>query len=60
MNSVPRWLVRQTMADKGPDPADGGLRSDLSKRFLRTLHRMHVTGAIRKVGHGLGARWERR
>ena len=50
-------IVRQTMTDKGLDPADGVLRSDLSKRFLGALHRMHVTGAIRKVGHGLGARW---
>lgn len=50
-------IVRQTMTDKGLDPADGVLRGDLSKRFLGALHRMHVTGAIRKVGHGLGARW---
>lgn len=50
-------IVRGAMADKGLDPEDKAIRQQLNWSFLWALHRMSVDGAVRKVGHGLGAKW---
>lgn len=50
-------IVRAAMADKGLDPEDKAIRQELNRSFLWALHRLHVTGEVQKVGHGLGARW---
>jgi hypothetical protein len=50
-------IVKQAMADKGLDAGDKMARLKLNRSFLWALHRMHVSGTIAKVGHGLGARW---
>jgi hypothetical protein len=50
-------IVKQAMADKGLDVGDKMARLKLNRSFLWALHRMHVSGTIAKVGHGLGARW---
>jgi hypothetical protein len=50
-------IVRQAMSDKGLDPGDVKLRRDMIRRFLWALRRMQVTGAVVRIGRGLGARW---
>ena len=50
-------IVRWTMAEKGLDPEDAKLRYNMIKRFLGALHRLQMSGAIQRFGHGLGARW---
>ena len=52
-----RAIVASAMTDKGLSPDDKPLRIGLTRSFLWALHRMHVSGAVRKEGHGLGARW---
>ncbi|WP_428491809.1 hypothetical protein [Rhodopila sp.] len=53
-------IVRWTMSEKGLDPEDAKIRYNMIKRFLGALHRLQMSGAIGKIGHGLGARWTRR
>ena len=50
-------IVLGVMQAKGLDSADAKLRQDLTRRFLWALHPMHVAGTVRKIGHGVGARW---
>ena len=50
-------VVRQAMIDKGLSPDDKMARQGLIRSFLWALHRMHVSGTVAKIGHGLGARW---
>lgn len=45
------------MRDKGLDPADRAIRSDMIRRLLWTLHRLATEGQIERLGQGLGARW---
>ena len=50
-------IVASAMTDKGLSPDDKPMRIALTRSFLWALHRMHVSGTVRKEGHGLGARW---
>ena len=50
-------IVLGVMQAKGLDPNDKRLRQDLTRRFLWALHPMQVAGTVRKIGHGVGARW---
>lgn len=46
-----------TLRDKGLDVDDKALRVDFERRFLWTLNRMLLRGAVTKDGYGAGARW---
>ena len=50
-------IAVKAMRDKGLDPADRAIRSDMIRRLLWALHRLATDGQIERVGHGLGARW---
>jgi hypothetical protein len=50
-------IVLGVMQAKGLDAADDKLRQDLTRRFLWALHPMHISGTVRKIGRGVGAKW---
>jgi hypothetical protein len=50
-------FVRHAMTDKGMEPEDKTARQTLIRAFLWRLHRMHLAGAVTKIGHGIGVRW---
>ena len=50
-------IVRQAMTDKGLDPVDRKIRSDMIGRLIWALHRLAKSGQAERIGHGLGARW---
>ena len=50
-------IAIKAMAEKGMDPEDEKLRTDMIRRFLYALHRVAKGRAERRIGHGLGARW---
>jgi hypothetical protein len=43
--------------DKGLDPTDKAIRSDMIRRLLWALHRLDAVGQAKRIGQGLGARW---
>jgi hypothetical protein len=50
-------IARKAMTDKGLDPEDGKIRSDMIRRLLYALHRLVEEGTVQRHGQGLGARW---
>jgi hypothetical protein len=51
-------VTMQAMRDKGLDPENRKLRADFTRRILVTLHDLVKAGAIEKIGHGRGVRWQ--
>lgn len=50
-------IAVQAMREKSLDMGDGELRADITRRFLWTLNRLLVRGAVTKEGWGAAARW---
>ena len=50
-------IAIRAMQDKGLDPTDGKIRSDMIGRLIWALHRLAKAGQAERIGHGLGARW---
>jgi hypothetical protein len=50
-------ILRQIAAARGIDMNDDRLRSELIARFLQTLHRLAESGAVARVGRGIGVLW---
>jgi hypothetical protein len=50
-------IARKAMVDKGLDPTNGKIRSDMIRRLLFALHRLAQEGSVIRMGHGFGARW---
>ncbi len=51
-------VALRPMVDKGLDLTDQKIRSDMISRINQTLHRLTKDESIRRVGYGLGVRWD--
>jgi len=52
-------IAVKAMREKGLDPeADRRQRVDFTKRILVSLHDLRKAGAVEKIGHGRGVRWQ--
>jgi hypothetical protein len=50
-------IAVKAMIDKGLNPENRKIRSDMIGRIIQTMHRLTKDGSIQRIGQGVGVRW---